>query len=167
MAESSAPVAITLRPVQEPDQLFLAALYASTRADEMALVDWPAETRQAFLRMQYDAQTGYYRQVFPDMDYRIILRDGSAIGRIIVHRAAEEIRLVDVALVPEARNVGIGTGLIGELLDEAQETHKPLRLHVETFNRARHLYIRLGFHELENNGIYSHMEWQPGAVAGG
>jgi len=37
----------------------------------------------------------------------------------------------------------------------------PVSLHVETFNRARRLYDRLGFVEQDTNGIYALMEWTP------
>ncbi len=157
----SAMLSIALRPAQVTDESFLFELYASTRADEMALVSWNAAQQNAFLKMQFDAQTQYYRTQFPEADYRIILRDEQAIGRLIVDRSNGIILLMDISLLPEARSAGIGTALIQDLQAQAVETGRPLRLHVETFNRALHLYERLGFSPIDESGIYYEMEWRP------
>ncbi len=38
-------------------------------------------------------------------------------------------------------------------------TGVPVRLHVETFNRALRLYERLGFRPIAESSIYLEMEW--------
>ena len=154
-------MATTLRPAREEDEAFMRALYASTRAEEMALVDWTPEQKQAFTDMQFDAQRTHYEQAYPNMDDRIIERDGNAVGRLRVARLAGEVRLVDLALLPEQRDSGIGTALLHDLMAEAQQTHKRLTLHVEVFNPALHLYERLGFVKLADKGVYWFMEWRP------
>ena len=62
-----------------------------------------------------------------------------------VARWADEIRIVDIALLPEYRGAGIGTPLLGELEDEAAAAGKPLSIHVERLNRraARSTSARL------------------------
>ncbi len=135
-------------------------VYASTRAEELALVDWTLEQKLAFLQMQFNAQRQHYRVYYPAATYHLIRRDDVPIGRMIVHRSQDEILLMDIALLPESRNAGIGTALIRELQDEAARTRRALRLHVETFNPARRLYDRLGFHPLVESGIYVEMEWR-------
>ena len=127
----------------------------------MAMVSWSQSEKEAFLRMQFNTQTTYYRNVFPSMEYQIILRDGQPVGRFIVDRAEKELRLIDIALLAEDRGAGIGGRLIQELLGEAQRTKKAVVLHVETFNRARRLYERLGFREVGTNGVYIQMAWLP------
>jgi ribosomal protein S18 acetylase RimI-like enzyme len=148
-----------LRLVRPDDQDFLFQVYASTRAEEMALVNWDAAQQHAFLQMQFNAQTQHYRIQYPHAEYSIILRDQAAIGRLIVNRADDEIMLMDIALLPEYRNVGLGTALICDFMDEARSTRKPLRLHVETYNPAQRLYERLGFVNTSETGIYRAMEW--------
>ena len=76
-------------------------------------------------------------------------------------RWEREIRVVDVALVPEARGRGIGTALLRDLLAEGERTGRTVSIHVERFNRALRLYRRLGFREIEENGPYFLMEWRP------
>ena len=136
-------------------------LYASTRADELALTGWTAEQQDAFLQLQFNAQRQYYREQFPAAEYHIIQHAGVDIGRLIICRAAGEMLLMDIALLPEYRNRGIGTELIRDLMAESSQAGWPLRLHVEFFNRALHLYERLGFAKAGSAGLYFEMEWRP------
>jgi ribosomal protein S18 acetylase RimI-like enzyme len=150
-----------LRPAEEGDAVFLDRVYASTRVEELALVDWDQATKDAFLAMQSAAQMRYYRQVYPDADYLIVTVDGHPAGRLYVARLPDEIRLVDVALLPEYRGRGIGTALISGVLAEARAADKVVRVHVEIFNRAMRLYERLGFGKVEERGVYWLLEWSP------
>ena len=120
------------------------------------------EEKDEFVRMQFAAQTTYYAQVYPQMEYSMILHDGIAAGRFIVAELDDGFRIVDIALATGHRNAGIGTSLITSLFHRARAAGaKAVRIHVETFNPARRLYERLGFTELENKGVYLQMEWRP------
>jgi ribosomal protein S18 acetylase RimI-like enzyme len=152
---------VELRPARDSDMPFLYTVYASTRENEMRLVDWDEETKEKFLRMQFDAQHTFYHEQFPDAEYAVILRSDEPIGRLYVHRRTDEIRIVDIALLAKHRNDGIGTSLMRSLMDEAVEGDKPLRIHVERFNPALGLYKRLGFVEIGDTGVYLLMEWTP------
>lgn len=127
----------------------------------MRLVDWTAEQKSAFLAQQFDAQHHYYHEHFPSADYLVVERDGTSIGRIYLDRRKDELRLIDIALVPEARNQGLGGALLLDLLDEAQAASLPVRIHVEKNNPAMRLYLKLGFEPLEDQGVYQLMEWRP------
>jgi ribosomal protein S18 acetylase RimI-like enzyme len=152
--------AISLRPLRPDDETFSYEVYASTRAEEMTLVPWEVAQKEAFVRMQFNAQRQYYRDNFPEASWQIIEGDGRPIGRLITRRAPEIMVLMDIALLPAYRNRGIGTSLIRDLIDEAARMARPLRLHVEFFNPARRLYERLGFKKIGEYGIYSEMEWR-------
>ena len=152
--------AITLRPLRPEDETFSYQVYASTRAEEMALVPWAAAQKEAFVQMQYQAQRQYYLDNFPQASWQIIEGDSRPIGRLITRREPEMVVLMDIALLPAYRNRGIGTPLIRDLIDEAARTGRPLRLHVEAFNPARRLYERLGFKKIGEYGLYSEMEWR-------
>ena len=152
----------SLRPVQAEDEALLFEIYASTRTEEMALVDWSDAQKEAFLRMQFAAQHQHYQNVFPDARFDIILSDDRPIGRLYVDRRPDEIRIVDIALLPEARNQGVGSSLVKELLAEARDAGKPVRIHVERNNPALRLYERLGFARTGETGIYLLMEWPSG-----
>ncbi len=159
-AHSRAGQNITLRPSRLEDGPFLFRVYASTRADEMSLVDWTHDQKDAFLQMQFNAQRQYYLETYRTAEYSIIQCDGLDIGRLIVDRQPDRFVLMDIALLPEYRNGGIGKALITDLMAQAAREGKPLRLHVEIFNPALHLYERLGFKKVQMAGIYYEMEWQ-------
>lgn len=150
---------ISLRPITPEDESFLAALYASTRTEELAQTNWSDEQKAMFCRMQFNAQTTDYQRNYPDASFQIIERDGVAAGRLLVLRAAEKIHVIDIALLPEHRGAGIGTKFLRELQEEAAAAGKKLSIHVELFNPARRLYERLGFKQVEEKGMYLLMQW--------
>jgi GNAT superfamily N-acetyltransferase len=152
---------VSLRPVKPSDRPFLLEVYSSTREQELTLVDWTADQKQAFCEMQFAAQDTYYRQNYAGATHHLILVDGKGAGRLYVARLANEILVVDIALLPAFRSRGVGSQLLRELQAEATRASKPLRIHVEHVNPARRLYDRLGFTVLEDQGIYLFMEWRP------
>jgi ribosomal protein S18 acetylase RimI-like enzyme len=152
---------ITLRPVRPEDREFLLSVYASTRAKELAPVPWSEQEKAAFLRMQFDAQTAYWDEQYPDAERSIVETDGVAAGRFYVQRSPKEIRLVDIALLPGFRRRGVGTALLERLFAEGRERSLPVTIHVEIFNPARTLYERLGFAPKGERGMYVLMEWKP------
>ena len=152
---------LILRPETEKDLEFLYHLYASTRADEMAVVDWTPEQKEAFLRLQFAAQRGHYREHYRDSRFDVIERDGEAIGRLYVARRPDDIRVVDIALMPEHRGQGLGGALMRTLLDEAAAAGQSVSIHVALHNPALRLYQRLGFQAKgQDDGVYRMMEWR-------
>jgi GNAT superfamily N-acetyltransferase len=152
---------ITFRPIGDDDQEFLGRLYASTRQEELAVLDWPQADKDAFLRQQFEAQHRYYQEVFSGASFDLILLDGEPSGRLYLDRRADEVRVIDIALLPRHRGKGVGHRLMQDILDEGQRVGKPVRIHVERNNPAMHLYRRLGFTEVEDQGVYFLMEWRP------
>jgi ribosomal protein S18 acetylase RimI-like enzyme len=150
---------IALRPITPEDESFLRRLFASTRAEELAITGWSEEKKAAFCRMQFDAQSADYRKNYADASFDIIERDGVAAGRLLVWRSGKEILIVDISLRPEHRGAGIGTKLLRELQDEARAAGKSLTIHVERYNPALRLYKRLGFKTVEEQEVYLLMEW--------
>ena len=153
-------MAITFRDTQAGDESFLLELYASTRAQELALVPWTDEQRQAFVRMQFMAQDADYRKRFPDADYKVILQDAELVGRIYVLRNQQEIRILDITIVPRFRNAGIGTSLIQNAMAEGAETKRSVQIYVESFNPSMSLFQRLGFSVIEEDGFIRLLEWR-------
>ncbi len=158
---------ITLRPVRPEDRDFLFSVYASTRADEMAVVPWGDAEKAAFLAQQFGAQTTYWDEQYPDAERSIVEVDGVPAGRLYVERWPKEIRLIDIALLPAFRGRGTGTELLRRLFEEAADAGKSVTIHVEMFNPARALSERLGFVSKGERGFYVFMEWRPPAFAGG
>lgn len=155
-------MSVTLRGYASDDDAFLRDLYASTRADELSRVGWSAAQQQVFLQMQYQAQRQSYLMQFPGAEYRVIQVDATDVGRLIVDRSSDVVRLIDVCLLPERRNAGFGTRLIRDLQAEAAQAGKPVVLHVNKANRAQRLYERLGFAKTSESDVYLEMVWRSG-----
>jgi ribosomal protein S18 acetylase RimI-like enzyme len=115
--------------------------------------------------MQFSAQHRYYRENYASTRFDVVLVDGQPAGRLYVARWPDELRIVDVALLPEVRRRGVGTALLRGLLDEGAERALPVRIHVERQNPALALYERLGFRLLEDRGVYLFLEWRSAAPA--
>ncbi len=149
------------RPITDSDRTFLLKLYGSTRTDELALTGWTEDQKKEFLNQQFSAQHTYYQENFPNASFLIIQDGETPVGRIYTDRRPDEIRLIDIALLPDYRGRGLGTALLEELIAEASKAGKPLRIHVEKFNPALRLYERLGFRHIADSGVYFLMEWSP------
>jgi len=153
--------AVSLRPATEADYDFMRRLYASTREAEMTQFPFDDAQQRAFLDQQFAAQFAHYRTHYPTCERNIIERDGTPVGRLWVDEWRDQIRLVDIALMPECRGLGIGSTLLRQILDRGAATGKSVTIHVEGFNPALGLYQRLGFERVDTNGVYFLMRWTP------
>lgn len=153
----AAAAGLTFRSMAAADLPFLSALYASTRAQELSVVDWSKAQKAAFLQSQFDAQHAHYQTHYQGADFLVIEYDGRAIGRLYLARWATEHRIVDIAFMPEHRRKGLGGALLRDLLDEAAAAGKAVTIHVEKFNPAMSLYRRLGFIAVSEHGAYDLM----------
>jgi len=161
LGEDSSSMSIDLRAVEASDEDFLFSVYASTRADEMERVDWSAEQQEAFLHMQFRAQAQFYVENYPGAVFQVIMQNGQPIGRLYIHKRENEIRIMDIALLPDHRNSGIGSSLLRDILKQGKNLNLPVTVHVEQFNPAMRLYQRMGFRPKEDKGVYLLMEWSP------
>lgn len=148
---------ISLRPIEEGDLEFLFRLYASTRSAEKALVNWPDEQWEQFIRMQFNLQHSQYMRNYKNPAFAIILENNVPAGRFYVDRGDNDYRLIDVALLPEFQRRGIAGKLLDSLLREAEADGMPVSLHVEKNNPILAYYRRLGFRIEEDKGVYFFM----------
>ena len=152
---------ITLRPVTGQDDNFLLALYASTRTAELAQVPWSPEQKEAFVRMQFNAQKQHYATEYPKADHDLICIDGTPVGRLYLARAADALHILDITVLPERRNSGIGSFLLGQVIAEARSTGRPVTIYVETFSPSLQLFERLGFRKDQEHGLQLLLKWSP------
>jgi len=152
---------IKLRPVSADDYDFLVALYGSTRAEEMAMVPWTTEQQETFIRLQFAAQQDHYAKKYPTASHDVIVCDDRPVGHLYVARMDQEIRIVDITLMPAERNAGIGSRLLEQLLDEANGSGKITSIYVEEFNPSLRLFERLGFSPSEQHGIHLLLQCNP------
>ena len=156
-------VQITFRKAQPGDENFLRLVYASTRAAELALVPhWSEDQKSSFVSQQFEAQDTHYKLVYPDAEYLIINIDSGAAGRLYVHYAPKDIRIIDIALLDDFRGQGYGSRILKGILQGAQASGRTVSIHVEKVNPALSLYQKLGFQIIEDtHGLYYLMKWHP------
>jgi ribosomal protein S18 acetylase RimI-like enzyme len=149
---------LSLRPVQPQDASFVDQLVYEIKCEQLGAWNWGPAVREPLLKMQIEAQRRSYAAQFPDAGHEIILLDDSPAGRLIVERGPEAHLLVDISVSKSQRGRGIGTWTLRALCAEADRAQKPVRLQVQTSNRAKDLYLRLGFRIIEDREIAWLME---------
>ena len=152
-------VRFSLRPATAADEALLRTLFATDRREELLAAGLGVHQVEQLLDMQYRAQRHQYLAAYPGADSAVIESDGEAVGRLLVDRRGQEVRLVDIALLPAARGRGIGSDVLETLTQQARETGESIRLQVARGNPARRLYERLGFFETTGDEIYTEMQW--------
>lgn len=153
---------ISLRKHTTDDLAFMQALYASTREAELAITNFTRQEKETFLSQQFNAQYQHYLQHYNSDKFDIIESGGKAIGRLFVDHWDREIRIVDISLIPEYQNRGLGSYLFKQLFAQAKISKKTVTIHVEHNNPAKKLYQRLGFElKTQTNEIYLLMQWTP------
>jgi ribosomal protein S18 acetylase RimI-like enzyme len=160
MKEETNGLNLSIRRAETADETFLEAVYADSRRDELAPFGWSREQEDAFFKMQFQMQSRAYQMQFPDADYHIVELNGERVGRMIVQRGEKEIRLVDVSLLAQFRNRGIGTFLLERLKTEAG-SDRVLSLRVLKTNAgAKRLYERMGLVVVESSDLHYTMQWR-------
>ncbi len=153
---------INLRLFSEADIGFLKKVYFSTREEELKqVVDWTLEMKNIFLTQQFNAQHDYYQKNYVGASFWVVEYQKKEIGRLYYDEISTDgIRIIDIAILPEYQKKGIGTEILNGIFERAKAIEKPVTIHVESFNPAMNLYIRLGFQKIsETNGVYHLLQW--------
>lgn len=143
-----------LRTAAPEDRELLCRIYAATRTDELAAVNWDDAAKESFVRMQFEAQHTYYTENYTGASFSVVLCNSEPCGRFYTVQWESEIRIMDIAILPEFRNRGIGTHLLNKIIAEGERLSLPVSIHVERLNPALRLYDRLGFDCIEDKGVY-------------
>jgi GNAT superfamily N-acetyltransferase len=159
---------LTLRHAGETDRAFLQTLFASFRAEEMALLPWTQPQKDAFLAEQFRLQHHHFVSYFSGADFWIVERshragENSPVGRFYLDRSTPLWRVIDIGFLPEARGRGFGSALLRRAQASAVEANAAgVDLHVLRTNpRAQMLYRGLGFQaEGEPEGYHQRMVWR-------
>lgn len=165
---------LAFRPAQRSDEPWLRMLFASSQPALCALAALPDDLGQRLLQMQYDARQAQYGARWPRAVQQLILaplavnlaashddqdcaaqaqspepgtgtRPGTAVGMVWTVRSTSAIHVLDMALLPPWRGLGIGSRCLRALLDQAAVEQRAVKLQVARDNPARRLYARLGF----------------------
>lgn len=142
-------------------------MYADSRFD-FEFIEWPSEeVRKQVTQQQFDAQRTDYRKRFPNSRHEIILFDESSeekrVGRVWTAYLEDHIHVLDINILSEYRNRGIGTHIFRERQEEASSSACTLRHYVHRENRqALRFYRRLDFTIVKDIQTHVLMEWTPG-----
>jgi ribosomal protein S18 acetylase RimI-like enzyme len=155
------PLGLSIRPATPADNGFIEALYRSTRQD-LQLIDGEQGFIDTVIDQQFNAQTNGYGEAFPNAMYFIIEKHDQPVGRVMLDFGTEEIRVVNIAFIPEARGKGFGEGVIKSLQYAAGKNCVPLSLSVHSDNlAAKRLYAKLGFQTEQVTPLYERLIWYP------
>lgn len=153
---------VTVRAETEADADFLFALFAATKAPEMALMPIDDAGKAFLLQMQFRSMTATYRQHYPDARFEIVQLDGVPIGRLITDLRPDCVYYVDIALLPERRMAGLATALMTAALEEPRRLGVPGRVQVLSTNIASlRLCRKLGMTVRGETPPFVELEWQP------
>lgn len=156
-----APEGFTLRRARVEDRPFLRRLYEDSRAEELALLDWPDAARASFLDSQFSLQHIHYVTHFPHADFLVVERMGNAVGRLYIDDRDEGLHVIDISLVRDEQGKGSGTMLIRACVALAVSRGTDVTLQVSRFNpRAFALYRRLDFDVVAETDTQLAMRWR-------
>jgi ribosomal protein S18 acetylase RimI-like enzyme len=134
---------IGLRRATAADSEFCYQLHKATTGGHIAAIwGWDEQV-----------QRGFHARAFTPSRWQIITADGIDAGLLAVEHRADEIYLARIEIDPRWQGCGIGTRLIGALIEEAARKGQDLVLDVLAVNhRAQALYQRLGMNEAGRHG---------------
>lgn len=156
---------ISLRKVNEGDFSFLRKVYRSAREEELSRSGMSEDDKNRFIEFQFNAKHAHYSQAYKDAEFDLILLDNKPAGRLYIWRTETQIRIMDIALLPESQGKGVGTSILKSIILESEKSNKKISIHVEYYNPGLRLYERLGFKKVDDTGIYFYMERIPQQAA--
>ena len=154
---------IEMRPAEAGDMAFMQQLYACTRSTEVRMGGCDLATETLLQGVQFRAQQSWFETQYPHADLAVIMDRERPIGRLFVDYGPGELRILDICLLPEYRNRGIGLGLLRSLQAQGERLRLPVRLNVALGSPALRLLQRCGFEILAVDGVHNLMEWMPPA----
>lgn len=157
---------MNVRPATPDDDRFLRDVYCRNRRAEFAEVGWSDEALGLFLETQFRMRKSALAMQYADLESFVVEHQGKPVGSMLFSRGGSEVRLVDIAILPEDQGKGIGSAVITELQQLAADKRLTLVLHVDLVNpRARKLYEQMGFRVTGENSIQYRMEWENGGAS--
>jgi ribosomal protein S18 acetylase RimI-like enzyme len=151
MGDGAAVVApiLSLRPVEGSDEPLLLRIFAESHCAGFELLGLEPAALDGLIRMQFQARQAQYRMHPGATDYLICrnVDHGEAVlGGCWLSDTAEQVRVLDIAVLTEHRRRGVATTVLAQLCAQAAIAGKPVALSVWHENApARELYRALGF----------------------
>ena len=125
------------------------------------MAGYPVSEWAGLISQQFHAQHSAYHSKYPKADFDLVLVDGEKAGRLYLDRRKDEMRILDLTLLPAFRGQGIGSKLFEGLFNEARLSKRKVSAHVEHDSRAIALAQRLGFVPQLETDSTTLMVWSP------
>ncbi len=95
---------LTLRSARDngDDAAFFFALFAATRAPEMAAMPIDAKAKDFLVRAQHRSMTETYRREYPNARWEVIELDGEPVGRLVTDVGKACVTYIDIAILPQS-----------------------------------------------------------------
>jgi GNAT superfamily N-acetyltransferase len=138
-----------LRPSSQADLAFVYDAISSTLRTHLERSGqvWPEERFQRRLSHQCSAS-----------EFLIIVVDHQQVGALMYENKPDEVWLDTLCLLAPWQSLGVGSALVGRIVDEARSRRVPARLHVFKTNPARGFWERQGFKVVGEDAYAFHME---------
>ncbi|MBL0795964.1 GNAT family N-acetyltransferase [Pseudomonas sp. B7] len=163
MTENLAADGLVVRPSRASDGPFLQSLYQSARPD-LQWIDGEQEQVQQIVAQQFQVQEQGMGENHPNAMHYIVEKLGTAIGALSTDFGANEIRVLYLAFIPQARGKGYGRTVLQGVQKAAQQVRCPVATVVWANNpHARQHYLALGFAVEERNPAAERLVWYPQA----
>ncbi|HVJ51989.1 MAG TPA: GNAT family N-acetyltransferase [Aliidongia sp.] len=156
---------LRLRPEEggAAEEAFLYLLFSAIKAPEMALMPISTQHKEHLLQIQYRSMNATYRHHYPDARFEIVELDRWPVGRLVTAVQEHCVYYVDIALLPQASGLGLGTALMTSVLAEPRRLGLPARVKVLSHNiPSLRLMRRVGFTPFGSTPPYVDLEWRPG-----
>ncbi len=150
---AASPV-IDRRPATEDDHEFLFAVFCAALVPSDPLAALPESESEPLLRARFDAREQQFRSAYVLADFDVLTVDGEPAGNLYVDRGDDEFVVIDISLLPQFRNRGIGTAVIGQLVEEAGRIVLPVRARVQHDSPTSRFWRRLGFEQVGDDGRF-------------
>jgi ribosomal protein S18 acetylase RimI-like enzyme len=150
-----------LRACTEADEAFVYDVFCTTWESEVAALP-NQNLAQHVLRIQHISQERRFAGRFPDHQRYVVMEGDQPAGRLYVDETGPVLQVIDLTLMPQFRDRGIGTRIFGDLFAHAERHGLTVRLRVERRNeRATMLYTSLGFELVSMDDLDNFFEWVP------
>ncbi|POA41900.1 GNAT family N-acetyltransferase [Pseudomonas sp. MPR-ANC1] len=152
---------LVVRPSRATDGPFLQSLYQTARPD-LQWIDGEQERVQQVVAQQFQVQEQGMGDNYPNAMHYVVEKLGTAIGALSTDFGANEIRVLYLAFIPQARGQGFGRAVLQGVQKAAQQLRCPVATVVWTNNpHARRHYLALGFAVEESNPAAERLVWYP------
>jgi Predicted acetyltransferase len=153
---------ISLELVQTKHDDLLLKIFKESRQDFAWINGISEEQKETIIFQQFIAEREQLKFVYPEAELNVVILDKKPIGRLYIYYGKNEDRILEIGLLEDYRDRGIGTTIVTKVIEKAIEKGKVVSLQVAWFNHAAYrFYEQLGFQVVENKGIAYEMKYIP------